>query len=510
MDTDYLIAGAGSAGCVLAERLSADGHTRVTLVEAGDADPERAPELRVPLLFPRAFGGPADWGFQTVPQPGLDGRVIPVPRGRGLGGSSAINAQLWLRGHHSDYDQWSAAGLDGWGYADVAPCFDRAESQLRLAGLRYPLPVTADFISACAQLGYAPAAERQEGYALARVTHRDGLRWSSANGYLWSAMDRPNLTVLTGVQARRVLFEDNRACGIELATGQGIAQVRAAREVILAAGAVGSPQLLMLSGIGPARHLAEHGIPVLVDAPEVGQNLTDHLVVPLTFAGVGFESPAGNAGQQEIEQYLKDRSGTLGSIGSEALLFLRTRAELEAPDVEIAQFVTPYGEHQRQARHGLALGVIVLRPRSRGSLTLRSADPGDAPLLDPGYLSDPDGHDLHTAIAGVRRAQQIFRQPVFAKWRAEPLTDGAMTSTDAGITRYIRRTGLGIHHLVGTCRMGSDPQAALDERCRVRGVRGLRVVDAAAMPTMVSAHTHGPVTMIAERATELIIADRDR
>ncbi len=336
-----------------------------------------------------------------------------------------------------------------------------------------------------------------------------GLRWSSADGYLRPAMDRPNLAVLTGVLARRVLFDGGRACGAELATGQGIQQVRA-REVILAAGAVGSPQLLMLSGIGPAGHLAEHGIPVLADAPEVGQNLTDHLVVPLTFAGVGFESPGADAGQEEIELYLKDRSGTLGSIGSEALLFLRTRAELEAPDVEILQFVTPYGEHQRQARHGLALGVMVLRPRSRGSLTLRSADPADAPVLDPRYLSDQGGSDLLTTIAGIRRAQEILRQPIYAKWRAGPLTDGAMSSTDADITRYIRRTGLGIHHLVGTCRMGSDPRAVLDGRCGVRGVRGLRVVDAAAMPTMVSAHTHGPVTMLAERASELIIADRGR
>jgi choline dehydrogenase len=510
MTADYLIIGAGSAGCVLADRLSADGHTRVTLVEAGDATPESAPEVQVPVLFPRTFGGPADWGFQTVPQPGLDGRVIPIPRGRGLGGSSAINAQLWLRGHQADYEEWSAAGLDDWSPAEVAPHFDRAESQLRLAGLRYPLPVTADFVSACAQLGYAPAAERQEGYVLARATHRDGLRWSSADGYVRPALDRPNLDVLTGVLVRRVLFSGGRACGVEVTTGHGTRQLRAEREVILAAGVVASPQLLMLSGIGPAGHLAEQGIPVLVDAPEVGQNLTDHLVVPLAFTGVGFESPGADVSQEEIDQYFKDRSGALGSIISEALLFLRTREELAAPDVEIVQLVVPYGEHERQARHGLALGVIVLRPQSRGSVRLRSADPADAPLLDPGYLSDRGGRDLGTAIAGVRAAQEILRQPVFAKWRAEPLTDGAMSSSDADITRYIRRTGLSIHHLVSTCRMGRAPQAVLDGRCRVRGVRGLRVVDAAAMPTLVRAHTHGPVTMLAERASELIIADRDR
>jgi choline dehydrogenase len=509
-NTDYLIVGAGSAGCVLADRLSADGHTRVTLVEAGEADPERAAEIQVPALFPRAFGGPADWAFRTVAQPGLDGRVIPIPRGRGLGGSSVINAQLWLRGHQADYDEWSAAGLHGWGHDDVTPCFDRAESQFRLTGLRCPLPVTADFVSACAQLGYAPAAERQEGYVLVRATHQDGLRRSSADAYVRPALDRPNLTVLTGGLVRRVLFEDGRACGVELATGDGTRQLLAQREVILAAGAVGSPQLLMLSGIGPARHLTEHGIPVLVDAPEVGQNLTDHLVVPLAFAGIGFKSPGADTGPDETEQYLKDRSGPLGSIISEALLFLRTRPELAAPDVEIVQLVIPYGEHQRQARHGLALGVIVLRPQSRGSVTLRSADPADAPVLDPGYLSDEGGHDLRTAIAGIAKAQEILRQHVFAKWRAEPLTDGAMSPRDADITRYIRRTALSIHHLVSTCRMGCDRGAVLDGRCRVRGVRGLRVVDASTMPTLVRAHTHGPVTMLAERASELIIADRDR
>ncbi|HTP17592.1 MAG TPA: GMC family oxidoreductase N-terminal domain-containing protein [Streptosporangiaceae bacterium] len=502
---DYVIVGAGSAGCVLAERLSADENTEVVLLEAGGPQPERNPEIQVPVLFPRTFGSTLDWGFTTVPQAGLNGRVIPIPRGRALGGSSAINAQLWTRGHPADYDGWEAAGSRGWGSADVQPYFEKAEKRIRLAGIRCPAPCTADFLSACAQAGHAPAAEQPEGYGLARATHKDGLRWSSADGYLTTARHRPNLIVLTGSLVRKVLFTGTRACGVELETGESVHQIRAGREVILAAGAVGSPHLLMLSGIGPAGHLAEHGIPVLVDAREVGQNLTDHLIVPLAFAARGFESPGADAGPEEIQQYLKDRAGPLGSIISEALLFVRTRQDLDAPDVEIVHLVIPYGEHQTAARHGLALGVIVLRPASRGAVTLATADPHDAPLLDPRYLSDSGGADLDTAIAGVRQAQQILEKPVFARWRGESLTPGAMSGSSADIARYIRRTGLSIHHLVSTCRMGPDPQAPVDLSLRVRGTSGLRVADASAMPSLVRAHTHAPVTMLAERASALIL-----
>jgi choline dehydrogenase len=505
---DYVIVGAGSAGCVLADRLSADENTRVVVLEAGRPDPECHPEVQVPVLFPRMFGGPLDWGFETVPQAELNGRSIPIPRGKALGGSSAINAQLWTRGHQADYDGWASAGLDGWGYADVQPYFDRAERQIRLAGIRTPAPPTPDFLSACAQLGYAPAAEQQEGYALARTTHSDGLRWSSADGYVRPVAHRRNLTVRAGGLVRRVLFDGARACGVELETSQGIEQIWARREVILAAGAVGSPHLLLLSGIGPAWELAEHGIPLVADAPGVGQDLTDHLVVPLAFAGRGFESPGADAGDGDIEEYLKNRTGPLGSIISEAMLFLRTRADLAAPDIEIVHLVLPYGEHETSARHGLALGVIVLRPQSRGSIALQTSSPADAPLLDPGYLTDRGGADLSTAIAGVRKAQEILEQPVFARWRGAPLTAGAMSADDADIADYIRSTGLSIHHLVSTCRMGTDAEAVVDRRCRVRGIPGLRVVDASVMPSIVRAHTHAPVTMLAERASALILEEK--
>jgi choline dehydrogenase len=509
-DWDYVIVGAGSAGCVLADRLSADGSARVLLIEAGTANPGDRPEVQVPILFPRLFGGDLDWNFATVPQPGLGGRSIPIPRGKAVGGSSVINAQLWTRGHRADYDAWAEAGLDGWGHQELLPYFERAERRISLSGLRYPLPVTPAFVNACARLGYVPAAESQEGYALARATHRDGLRHSSADAYLAPARERPNLTVLADTLVRRVVFEGTRAAGVEVEHASGAGTLRAGREVVLAAGAVGSPHLLFLSGVGPAGELARHGIPVVHDLPSVGRNLTDHLLVPLAFEAQGFWSPGEGATPEQIDRYLHDRHGSLDSIISEALLFLRTREELTAPDIEVVHLVVPLGEHQRPTAHGMALGVILLRPHSRGSVTLRSADPHDAPLIDPGYLSDDAGEDLVTLVAGVRAAQRILHQQDLAQWLGKPLTDGALSEDVDDVIAYIRRTGGSIHHLVSTCRMGTDERAVLDPGFAVRGLSGLRVVDASAMPSLVRAHTHAPVTMLAERAADLLLAQARR
>ncbi|MFF4112435.1 GMC family oxidoreductase [Streptomyces sp. NPDC001714] len=505
---DYVIVGAGSAGCVLADRLSADGTARVLLVEAGPGTAGTRPEVQVPILFPRLFGGDLDWNFSTVPQAGLADRAIPIPRGKAVGGSSVINAQLWTRGHRADYDGWARAGLDGWGHDDLQPYFDRAEQRISLSGLRYPLPVTPAFVDACARLGYTPAAEVQEGYALARATHRDGLRHSSADAYLTPARERSNLTVLADTLVRRVLFEGTRAVGIEVEGESGTETLRAERDVILSAGAVGSPHLLLRSGVGPAAELAGHGIPVVRDLPGVGRDLTDHLLVPLAFEAQGFWSPGSGTSPEQIDQYLRDRHGSLDSIISEALLFLRTREELAAPDIEIVHLVVPLGEHQRPAAHGMALGVILMRPHSRGTVTLRSADPHDAPLIDPGYLTDEAGEDLGTLVAGVRAAQGILRQPDLAQWLGKPLTDGALSEDLDDITAYIRSTGGSIHHLVSTCRMGTDEHAVVDPSFAVRGVNGLRVVDAAAMPSLVRAHTHAPVTMLAERAADVLLGER--
>ncbi|MCH0558139.1 GMC family oxidoreductase [Streptomyces sp. MUM 16J] len=502
---DYVIVGAGSAGCVLADRLSADGAAEVLLIEAGTGNPETRPEVQVPILFPRLFGGDLDWNFSTTPQPGLADRSIPIPRGKAVGGSSVINAQLWTRGHRADYDGWAASGLTGWSHDDLQPYFDRAEQRISLTGLRYPLPVTPAFVNACARLGYAPAAEVQEGYALARATHRDGLRHSSADAYLGPARERPNLTVLADTLVRRVLFEGTRATGVEVEGESGVEVLRAEREVVLSAGSVGSPHLLLLSGVGPAGELSRHGVPMVRDLPSVGRDLTDHLLVPLAFEAMGFQSPGAVASPEQVSQYLRDRSGTLDSIISEALLFLRTREEIEAPDIEVVHLVVPLGEHERPAAHGLALGVILLRPRSRGTITLRSADPHDAPLIDPHYLSDEAGDDLATLVAGIRAAQRILRQPDFAQWLGKPLTDGALSEDVDDIAAYVRATGGSIHHLVSTCRMGTDEHSVVDPEFRVRGLTGLRVVDASAMPSLVRAHTHAPVTMLAERAADVLL-----
>ncbi|RDI67249.1 GMC family oxidoreductase [Nocardia pseudobrasiliensis] len=506
ISTDYLIVGAGSAGCVLADRLSAADDAKVLLLEAGRADARDIPEVQVPMLFPRMFGSDIDWGFETVPQSGLGGRTVPFPRGKGLGGSSLINAQLWTRGHRADYDGWAEAGCDGWDYDSVRPYFDRAEAErIRLTGIRYPSPVTPDFVTACAALGYPEAADQPDGYTFATATHHEGLRWSSAAAYLDPARRRTNLTVLTEHTVRRILFDGTRAIGVEVETARGVERILADREVILAAGSVGSPQLLMVSGVGPVEHLARHGIPVVADLPAVGQGMSDHLLVPLAFAGSAFSSPGVGAESADIARYLDDRTGPLDSIVSEALVFVRTRPELAAPDIEIVLLLLPYGEHETTAEHGLALGVLLLRPESRGSITLRSADPRDAPRIDPGFLSDAADADLRTTIAGVRKAQEIVGEPVFGKWCDEPLTPGALSDDDGELTGYIRRTGLSLFHPVGTCRMGADAESVVDTRCRVRGVSGLRVIDASALPSLVRGHTHAPVTMFAERACDLLL-----
>jgi choline dehydrogenase len=502
------VVGAGSAGCVLADRLSASGDHNVLLVEAGAVEPRTLPEVRIPMLFPRLFGSEVDWGYTTVPQAALDGRLIPFPRGKGLGGSSAINAQLWTVGHRADYDGWADAGCTGWGYADVLPYFEKAVNErLPLAGIRYPSPVTADFVTACVRAGHTPAAEQQEGVLLARANHVDGMRHSSAEAYLGASRQRPNLTVLTAALARRVVFEGTRATGVEIESGGDVHILRAAREVVLAAGAVGTPHLLMLSGVGPADHLTEHGLPVVSDVPQVGRNLADHMIVPLAFAARDFESPGVNAGPEEIDCCLRDRVGPLNSINSEALVFLRTSPKLPAPDIEVAFLMLPYGEHKHRAEHGFALGVMLLRPHSTGTVTLKSADPHEAPLIDPAYLSDPAGADLATTIAGIRAAQRIAREPVLARWRGEELTEGALSDDEAEIERYVRSTALSLFHPVSTCRMGPDAGAPVGLDFRMRGTTGLRVVDASAMPSIVRAHTHAPVTMLAERAAETLLAD---
>lgn len=529
---DYVIVGAGSAGCVLADRLSADGTATVLLVEAGG--PDRKAEISIPAAYPKLFGTAFDWAFETTAQPGLAGRRISWPRGRALGGSSSLNAQIWTRCHRADYDGWD---LDGWRFADVLPYFRQAEHFLQAEHFRQaahllraelgpaetpelgygdagpvlvsdlvdPSPATAAFLRACAEAGLPELGPSEafdpDGYGQVRVTQRNGRRWSAADAYLRPALGRPNLTVLTGAQLARVLLQDGTATGVELLVDGEPRRVRAGREVLLCAGAIGSPHALLLSGIGPAAELRAHGVPVLVDSPEVGRNLADHLYAPVSVAARQDVSPGVGDSRAEATQYLSTRRGRLTSNLAEALAFVRTEPGLAGPDVELLWMVVPQLSAVA-AGHGLTLATVLLQPASRGAITLGSPDPLAAPVIDAGYLTDPA--DLRTLTRGVRLAQRILTRPALAEWVGEPLSDGALAPDEATIAQLCRTQAQTLYHPVGTCRMGADSDAVLDPQLRVRGVRGLRVVDASALPRIPRGHTQAPTVMLAERAATLI------
>ncbi|WP_454762629.1 GMC family oxidoreductase [Cupriavidus campinensis] len=538
---DYLVVGAGSAGCALAGRLADSGGDSIGLLEAGQHDHHVL--VRTPAgcaaILPRA--GRRNYGYQTVPQTGLDGRRGYQPRGRGLGGSSSINAMIYTRGRPGDYDGWAAAGCDGWAWDDVLPYFRRAECNARVAGhdddplhggtgplhvsdLRSPNPFGQSFIDAARQAGFARNddfnGESQEGVGWYQVTQHDGERWNAARAYLHggNARDRacnggrPHLHVLTGMQVLRILFEGRRAVGV-LAWRDGAEVVlRARREVIVSAGAFGSPQLLMASGIGPGAHLREHGVPVVHDLPGVGGNLQDHLDVIVhkrVAAPDLFGISLGGAWRllAEIRRYRRDHTGMLTSNFAEAGGFLRSRPGLDEPDLQLHFVVGMADDHMRRVNvgHGYSCHVCVLRPRSRGVVRLASADMRDAPEIDPRYLSDP--RDMDDLVAGVRIVRRILAQPPLADFGGRELYSAGLRldgTDDAAVRAMIRRHADTIYHPVGTCRMGMDALAVVDPQLRVRGVEGLRVVDASIMPTLIGGNTNAPAIMIGERAHDLI------
>ncbi|MQY22608.1 GMC family oxidoreductase [Nocardia macrotermitis] len=520
---DYVIVGAGSAGCVLADRLSADGDARVVLLEAGG--PAQRAEVSIPAAYPRLFGTALDWDYGTTPQPGLGGRVLRWPRGKVLGGSSSLNAQIWTRGHRADYDGWAAGGLSGWGAREVLPYLRRAEDcdcgtgdfgsggPLRIEELRDPSPATARFLAACAEAGIAPADPDRvlepEGVAQVRTTQRNGRRYSAADGYLSRAAKRPNLRVITDASVRRVVIEGGRAVGVEYDTDRGPGRVRVTGEVILAAGAIGSPQLLMLSGIGDRDHLRQNDIALRHHLPAVGEALADHLYVPLAFAAREPVSPGVESGRAELDQYLRERRGRLTSNIAEALAFVRSTDDLPAPDLELVWMLLPFVAGREVAPgHGITLGVVLLQPHSTGRIRLISADPAAHPRIDPAYLSDAGAADLAVLMRGVRLAQRVLRQPALAQVLGDPLTPGALDESDAVVEKMIRLHAETLYHPVGTCRMGVGDDAVVDPRFRVDGIDGLRVVDASVLPAIPRVHTHAPTVMLAERAAEMIRADR--
>jgi choline dehydrogenase len=497
---DFVIVGAGSAGSVLAARLSEDPGARVLLLEAGGSD--RAREIRIPVAFGKLFRTDCDWAYETEPEAHLGGRRLYWPRGRVLGGCSSINAQIWLPGEPADYDGWAAAGARGWSFADVWPYLQRAEQRMRVQPVRDPNPVTLAYLAAAEQAGLAGS--------LSPVTQRRGRRWSAVDGYLRPAQRRRNLMVQTRAHARRVVFEGRRAIGVEYVDASGGRQVvRARREVVLSAGALGSPQLLMLSGIGPADRLRELAIEVRHHAPEVGQNLQDHLAVGVVFAAREPVTLVGADRLGNLVRWFLTGRGPLASNLAEVCGFVRSDPGLPACDLELIFAPYPFVRHGAvhpggRGTHACTVGAVLLHPRSVGEVRLADPDPETPIAVAPRYLSDAGGADLRTLLAGLRLARQIAAQPGLAAHAGAELLPGADRTSDADLTALVEEFAETLYHPVGTCRMGDDEAAVVDPALRVRGVERLRVVDASVMPRIIGGHTHAPTVMIAERAADLI------
>ncbi|MBT2492032.1 GMC family oxidoreductase N-terminal domain-containing protein [Streptomyces sp. ISL-96] len=522
---DYVIVGAGSAGCVLAARLSEDPTVRVAIVESGGKD--RKTEIRVPAAFPKLFKTPYDWDFSTAKQTELGGRELYWPRGHVLGGCSSVNAMMWVRGHRDDYDAWGEAAGPEWSHDGIVPYFRRAEGwtgaapdgsgrpsvygtegPLSIAPPRDPNPTTAAFLEACRSTGLTELPELNvpdpSGFSLTPVNQRAGRRWSTADGYLKPAARRPNLDVITDVRVRRLAFEGTRVTGVVTASGNVL---RARREVILSAGAIGSPQLLMLSGIGDPEHLRETGVELRAVSPDVGRHLQDHLSTAVTMRCPLPVTLTGADTLRNVGRFLLSGRGPLTSNVGEAVAFVRSTPELDAPDIELIYAPGPFVQHglTPPTEHGVTIGVILLQPASEGRITLTDDQATSAPRIDPGYLTDAS--DLRRLTAGVRRAEALFADSAFAPYTAGPMAPYPGIVDDEALARTIRDSCETLYHPVGTCRMGTDDGSVTDPRLRVRGVEGLRVVDASVMPRITRGHTQAPTVAIAEKAAELIRED---
>ncbi|MCZ8108592.1 MAG: FAD-dependent oxidoreductase [Burkholderiales bacterium] len=524
MSYDYIICGAGPAGCALAHRLSEDPAVTVLLLEAGG--PDTNPLFHMPAGFAKMTKGIASWGWSTVPQRHLDGRVLWYTQARVLGGGSSINAQIYTRGNARDYDAWvSEAGCEGWGYRDVLPYFRRAEDNQRFADAYHgtggpigvsvpinPLPISEAFLRAAQEFGipYNPDfnGARQGGIGHYQVTVRNARRSSAAVAYLRPARERANLTVRTGAQVLRVVVEKGRAIGVELSAGSGTEIVRAGREVIVSSGAIGSPRLLLLSGIGPADHLRAVGVDVVHDLPGVGANLQDHLDLYAICECTGDHTYDGYATPLRSAwaglQYLLFRKGPVASTLFETGGFWYADRNARSPDI---QFHLGLGSGieagvARLKNAGVTLNTAFLRPRSRGTVRLASADPAATPLIDPNYWSDP--YDREIGLAGLRMAREILRQPALAPFILAERLPGPGHDSDEDLARYAFRSCKTDHHPAGTCKMGKDRLAVVGTDLKVHGVDGLRVCDSSVMPLLVSSNTNAPTVMIGEKGADII------
>jgi len=501
---DVVIVGAGSAGCVLAARLSEDPGTSVLLLEAGPRS--RKLETRIPAAFSKLFRSALDWGYDTVPQEALDGRRVVYPRGRMLGGSASMNAMMAIRGHRADHDAWPA----GWGWEDVAPAYARSDPQFPRAAQRRPSPLTHDFLDAAAAAGIPRTADLNgadnEGAALTPVSIRRGRRYSVVDGYLRAAMRRPNLTVVTGARATRLLLTGGRAHGVAYVSDAGREEeAHAAREVVLAAGAIDTPKLLLLSGIGPPEELERHAIPLALAAPSVGRNLRDHLANGI-LATVAAETLYSAEQPRHLLSWLVAGRGPLTSNVAEAAAFVRVDPAAAAPDLELIFTPVLFEEEGTvpPSQDGVTVAAVLLQPRSVGEVRLASADPGVPPEIDPRYLTDPEGHDTRTLREGVRLARRVLTSAPLAEHVTGELLPRAEAVDDDALDAHLRARSQTLYHPVGTCRMGEDDDAVVTPDLRVRGIEGLRVADASVIPALPRGHTNWPTVMVAERAAELM------
>jgi len=531
MTYDYVLAGGGSAGSALAARLSEDPKVTVCLIEAGGDG--KGILVRAPIGVAVMLSGKPkinNWAFETEPQPGLNGRRGYQPRGKALGGSSAINGMIYIRGHRTDYDDWAALGCEGWSWNNVLPYFKRAEGNergaddwhggngpLRVANQRSPRPIARAFVDACAENQIRRNDDfngsEQEGAGLYQVTQfwggdRNGERCSAAAAYLHPVMNRPNLTVITRAQATGIVFDGKRATGVRYrCEGRGDT-VEAGREVILCGGTFGSPQLLLLSGVGPLDELKRHGIGVVHELPGVGKNLQDHLDCITSYSSKQtdlFGLTVGGVFKLfgSMLQWRKDGTGIFASPGSEGAAFLKSDPGLARPDLQLHLIIGKIEDHMRKIQfgYGFSCRMCHLRPYSRGEIGLTSSDPLAPPRIDPRFLSDQ--RDAEIMLKGVKLVRRILEAPALAKYRDKELLTAGVSS-DEGLMDHIRNKADTIYHPVGTCKMGIDDMAVVDPQLRVRGLQGLRVVDASIMPTLIGGNTNAPTIMIAEKASDMI------
>ena len=531
---DYIVVGAGSAGCVLANRLSSDPDRSVLLIEAGGKD--RNPLFRLPMLMGRLFhSGIYNWRYHTEPVPSLGDRSLYWPRGKVLGGSSTINGMIYVRGNRHDYDRWAQMGLAGWSYDEVLSAFRRSEGhverdgayhgragELTVCRARGANPLFDAFVEAGRQAGHPVNDDfngaEQLGFGRYDFTIRRGKRCSGSTAFLDPIRNRRNLVIVTGNLVRRVVVEAGRATGVEIADGAGARTIRAEREVILCAGTVNTPQLMMLSGIGPGDELRRHGIPVVHGLPGVGRNLQDHVDCVLAYActkpiTLYRELRADRMIRSVAEGMLFGR-GIATTFPYEAGAFLKSRPEKVAPDIQVhfmpalesaanLHVPNPFRKAPLEETHGFSMRVGPVNPESKGWIGLRSADPADAPLIQPNYLQDET--DCRTTIASIRMVRDVIAQPAFDAYRGAELAPGDGLQSDADLTAWLRANAMTTFHPVGTCRMGTDPMAVVDARLAVHGIAGLRVADASVMPVIVSGNTNAPATMIGEKAAEFIL-----